>query len=76
MTIETLDQTYRFTCDVCGATKNSMSTELPPDGFTSVSLHVGAGRGYVFHLCTGPCLSMGADNLVEGRHPNGLTRFT
>lgn len=62
---------YRYRCDVCGMTARGDSSDHPPPKFATVVVRPGTGLGVIAHLCVGPCLAIGADNLSEGRLANG-----
>lgn len=65
---------YTYRCDVCETTARGDSPDYPPPSFATVIVRPGSGVGIVAHLCVGPCLAIGADNLAEGRCASGEVR--
>ena len=65
---------YRFTCDVCHATRRGHSPELPPPGFVTMLVRPEQGPGLIAHACLDTCMCIAADNIAEGRLPDGTIK--
>lgn len=60
-----------FTCDVCSGTAQGDYPEAPPKGWVTLLVRPAHGPGLEAHLHLDVCLTVGADNIAEGRLPDG-----
>lgn len=64
--IVTCEPSFTYSCDWCGKSVTGDSEAHPPEGFATLAVHPKGGVGQEHHLCVGPCLTVGADNIAKG----------
>lgn len=71
MTMHEEDATWTYRCDVCATTRRGDYPEAPPPGMVTMLVRPEYGPGLVAHACIDTCLGIAADNIAEGRLPDG-----
>ena len=62
---------FQYVCDVCSTTRRGDYPEAPPPGMVTMLVRPEHGPGLVAHACLDTCFGIAADNIAEGRLPDG-----